>query len=242
MAAASDTRVRYRSADPSVREFFAGLSGFRLVDDAPDVVVADDDASSPTGVPTVEGPQTTDEADAPARLAVEVREAAGHAPLPYPVPRDENARLDALHRYDTTEQTLNAHLNALTVAVSASLETPGSFIGVVDEHVERVLADDGLGIEEIPRDVAACSYGILDDDPLVIDDVDADSRVDVTGLDLPFEPQSYAGAPIRTDDGHAVGMVCVLDERERSFGDNETDALTWFADEVLRHLDDYGRA
>lgn len=180
-------------------------------------------------------------ADSRVRLAAAVRDAAGHQQTPYPEPEDEADRLDALADYDFSNADLAAHLDGLATAVTESLDARAGFVGIVTADSERFVATDGVDWTTMPREDTVCTYGVLRDDPLVVDDLEGDDRATLDAMESPHDLSFYAGAPLRTADGHCLGMVCVLDDREREFTAEDERALTWFAEQVMDHVERRGR-
>ncbi len=48
---------------------------------------------------------------------------------------------------------------------------------------------------------------------------------------------AYAGAPLITDDGHALGTLCVLDEQPRSWTADQIDTLSALAASVMSEIE-----
>jgi len=116
--------------------------------------------------------------------------------------------------------------------------TPIAFVGFVDADRVWHKARIEVPIEESARDVSFCSHTILQREPLVVTDLGADERFAdapqvVGGPELRF----YAGAPLVTDDGHAVGTLCALDTTPRTLSDDQREALAALARQVVAQLE-----
>lgn len=200
-----------------------------------------DDATPSVNTPAVgygtgpDGAAAVVDAESPdshARLAAALHDAAGRPSSPYPVPVGESERLGALARYDFSTP-------ALAVADRESLDADVGFVGVLDADTERFLGVDGADFANISRADAVCAHGLLADGPVCIPDLDADARFPSNPLD-DFDPAAYAGAPLTTSDGHCLGMVCVLDADTREFDADDERVLSWFADQVVSHVERRG--
>ncbi len=134
------------------------------------------------------------------------------------------ARLRGLGILDTLPQKAYDDISALAMAIC---KTPMAYIGFIDADREWLKARNGLDVVEAPRDITLCAHAILEPDRvMVVEDTLQDPRFAdnplVTGdLGLRF----YAGAPIITADGMAVGTVCVIDRTSRRLDPVQIDAL-----------------
>lgn len=156
----------------------------------------------------------------------------------YPLPDDEDARLAALDRYTDAPETLEASLDRLTELAVALFDASSAGVGLVDAHHERFLSCHGASFDAVDREETVCTYAILDDDLTVIEDVDDDPRfTGQAAAGLGF----YAGAPLVTPDGQAIGTFCVHDAEPRAFGDRERDLLWTLADETMATLETHRR-
>jgi PAS domain-containing protein len=96
----------------------------------------------------------------------------------------------------------------------------------------------GLTTSQTSRSISFCGHAILEDDVMVVPDAAADARFAdnpiVTG-----EPnvRFYAGAPLLTPDGHALGTLCVLDRVPRDLTLPQLDALRALARQVVAQLE-----
>lgn len=156
----------------------------------------------------------------------------------YPLPDDEDARLAALDRYTDAPETLEASLDRLTELAVALFDVASAGVGLVDAHHERFLSCHGASFDDVDREETVCTYAILDDDLTVIEDLDDDPRfTGQAAAGLGF----YAGAPLVTPDGQAIGTFCVHDTEPRPFDDRERALLWTLADETMATLETHRR-
>ncbi|HVS38710.1 MAG TPA: response regulator [Gemmataceae bacterium] len=113
-------------------------------------------------------------------------------------------------------------------ALAASIcQTPIALIGLVEEDCQWFKARVGwTSSTEMPRDISFCTHTIEQPDLLIVPDAAADLRFAngplVTG---DAAVRFYAGAPLRTPDGHALGTLCVMDHRPRELTAEQAQAL-----------------
>jgi diguanylate cyclase (GGDEF)-like protein len=140
--------------------------------------------------------------------------------MPLAVSGDETARLAALHRYDVVGSEPEEAFERLARLACQVTGAPIALVSLVDAERQWFKAARGVSVRELPRSGAFCALAILGTGTLVVPDALADPRVAANPLVVaaPFA-RSYAGAPIRTADGFALGTVCALDTRPRHFDD-----------------------
>jgi GAF domain-containing protein len=96
----------------------------------------------------------------------------------------------------------------------------------------------GTDIDAIPRDIAFCGHAILMDELMVVED----ARLDERFADNPLvtgdtSVRFYAGAPLKTRDGYAMGSLCVLDRVPRTLTDDQKKALRALSRQVMAQMD-----
>jgi len=133
-----------------------------------------------------------------------------------PLPENERERLEALralHVLDTPPEQEFDDLVAIAAEVCAA---PISTVTVIDADRQWHKAHIGPVRVQEPREVSFCAHTILGDDLVEIRDAAADPRFADNPLVL-GEPRIrfYAGVPLRSREGHAVGTLCVLDREPR---------------------------
>ncbi|UEM23122.1 GAF domain-containing protein [Skermanella mucosa] len=156
-----------------------------------------------------------------------------------PVPLDEPQRLIALHRYDLLDTPPERAFDHITRLAASVLGTPISLITLIDETRQWFKSRHGLDAPWTRREVAFCSYTILDTEPLVVPDATADDRFAANPL-VTGDPniRFYAGAPLVTPEGHVLGTLCVIDRSPRpEFSDEQRRLLRDFADLVMTEIE-----
>ncbi|WP_027004788.1 diguanylate cyclase [Conexibacter woesei] len=156
-----------------------------------------------------------------------------------PIPPNEAERLAALRRLNLLDSEADPAYQALAELAASLLGTPIAAISLID--ADRQWTKAGVGLvhgDQDPRDIAFCAHTIAaDTDPWVIDDAAADPDFAdnplVTGGRVGF----YAGAPVRTADGHAIGTLCVIDPTPRTLDDAGRQTLRTLAAAVSAHVE-----
>ena len=121
-------------------------------------------------------------------------------------------------------------------AAAGVLGTPVGLVTVIDRDQQRFLGRIGTELEGTPRAISFCDQAV--EDPgrvLVIEDASADPRYAdnplVTGE---HHIRFYAGAPLVSADGQALGTLCVLDVRPRQVDASQIEQLRFLAEQVMQ--------
>jgi diguanylate cyclase (GGDEF)-like protein/PAS domain S-box-containing protein len=154
-----------------------------------------------------------------------------------PIPPCEQQRLEALHQLDVLDTVPEAALDRVTRLVAQVLNVPIALISLVDQDRQWFKSRVGLEAVELPREVAFCAHAILETSELVIPDAIEDERFCGNQL-VTGDPhiRFYAGVPIRTSSGFAVGTLCAIDARPRTLTPAELAILHDLADIVSREM------
>ena len=67
----------------------------------------------------------------------------------------------------------------------------------------------------------------------MVEDVARDTRFANNPFLVENGIRFYAGAPLRTSSGHAIGSLCVIDTAPRKFGDQDRKVLRRIADDLM---------
>lgn len=156
----------------------------------------------------------------------------------YPVPADESLRLRELQRHQLLDREGDHHFDRIVKLASAIFDMPIALISLVDQDRQWFLSRKGLEVSETPREVAFCAHTIAGNEVMVVPDALLDERFSSNPLVLsPPGIRFYAGAPLRTKDGHNLGTLCVIDQKPREFSTEQQQQLRMLADVVMREIE-----
>lgn len=173
-------------------------------------------------------PELLEDESAGSRMKTEMTPATAK-PLA-PIPAREEDRLAMLQRYELLDTPAEAAFDQITRLAAKLLKVPVALISLVDRDRQWFKSRVGLPVQETPREHAFCAHALETDALLVVGDARQDERFADNPL-VTGDPniRFYAGAPLRTADGLALGTICVIDDQPRA-------ALTPEEEEALRDL------
>lgn len=151
----------------------------------------------------------------------------------------EDRRLAALYDLSILDSPAEAAFDDVVEIVAALCDVPIALISLVDRDRQWFKASVGLDRQETPLNDSVSALAIRQRGVLVIEDLAADPRTAGNSLvSAPGGPRFYAGAPILTDDGEAVGSLCAIDTRPRPGGltPRQSRALQALARQVMTAL------
>jgi diguanylate cyclase (GGDEF)-like protein len=157
----------------------------------------------------------------------------------YPVPANERERLAALLGYEVLDTNPDDIFDDFTRLASLICEAPTAMISLVDADRQWFKSRVGMDLTETPREDAFCAHAIMDpDEVMVVADALADSRfADKPLVTGPHQMRFYAGAPVVTAAGYAVGTVCVMDTVPRELSTTQVEALKILSVRVAAQLE-----
>jgi len=157
---------------------------------------------------------------------------------PGPTDASEDERLAALAHYDVLDTPSEEAFDRVTRLAAKIFNVPMAIVSLIDGHRQWFKSRRGLHLQETPKGDAFCNVTVREGAPLVIPDASADPRFAKNPLVL-GEPhiRFYAGAPLRTPEGHVIGTLCVLDREGRSFDAEQVAILVDLAQIVMEGLE-----
>ncbi|TWO71604.1 GGDEF domain-containing protein [Caenimonas sedimenti] len=153
-------------------------------------------------------------------------------------PADEPERLAELRSFAILDTAPDDDYDRLVQLAALVCGAPMGALTFVDGDRQWYKSRVGVPLAQLPRDKGFCSHAILDADRLLeIPDVArlgwADSQPwGPEGPELRF----YAGAPLRTREGSAIGTLCVMDHVARTLTEAQRDGLDKLAKAIATQL------
>lgn len=152
--------------------------------------------------------------------------------------RIEQDRVNALrHRkiLDTGAEQVFDELASLAANVFV---VPIALVAFADSHRIWFKSCVGLNASEVPREITLCHHTIQQSRVFVVSDALHDERFMCSPL-VTTDPKVrfYAAAPILTDDGYAMGVVCIVDRVPRQLTEAQLATLQSLARLAAKHLE-----
>ena len=131
---------------------------------------------------------------------------------------DEEDRLKALAEYGLGRGDHRLHsLDAVVQLAARTFAAPAAAVNMIGTDLVHFAASTGIDDDmNLDRDVSFCAHALAQGGVMVVPDTTLDERFHdnplVTG---PTQVRFYAGVPLRSREGHAVGALCVIDHQPR---------------------------
>ncbi|PLR36051.1 sensor domain-containing phosphodiesterase [Chimaeribacter coloradensis] len=152
--------------------------------------------------------------------------------------QDDQPRLQALKDLQILDASQDEILNKITVLTCKLLDMPTCLVTLITDEKQCIKAKTNFPLDETARDDAFCQHTLHHQGVLVCPDTWLDARF----RDLPLARQAeqplrfYAGAPLTTDQGVAIGSLCVIDYQPRTFSEAQCRTLQEMAAVVMALL------
>jgi hypothetical protein len=153
-------------------------------------------------------------------------------------PGDDSVRLRALERFEIVDTEPDPAFDDLARLAAQLCGTPFAVISLVDQDREWFKSRIGVAATQVPRKAAFGAQTIAERDVLEVPDASVDQRFAANPL-VAGEPgvRFYAGAPLTTEEGFAVGALSVLDVVARELSRGQLDSLRAIARQVVAQLE-----
>lgn len=152
----------------------------------------------------------------------------------------EQDRLQAVENTQLLDSEPEERFERIVRLAAGAMNTKIALISLVDKDRQWFKARKGLDVTQTPRDQAFCQHAIKKtDEVMVVLNANLDDRFASNPL-VTGDPNIsfYAGAPLVTKDGHALGTLCVIDSEPRtSFSKSDQQMLKDLAATVMTEVE-----
>lgn len=155
------------------------------------------------------------------------------------VPDNEEQRLKELRNYGIMDTEPESSFSDIVAIAAQICNVPIALISLVDENRQWFKASKGLDVPQTPRDVAFCAHAInRPNEVMEVKDATNDDRFADNPLVIGApEIRYYAGAPLVTSNGVALGTLCVIDNQPRELSADQKSALRALSNQVMAQME-----
>lgn len=154
-----------------------------------------------------------------------------------PPTANEEDRIALLHTLQLLDSPPEAVFDRIARLAAQVMKAPVAVISLIDRDRQWFKARVGLDVSETPRDYAFCAHAIHRAEPLIVPDALLDSRFADNPLVLGAPHiRFYAGAPLFSTNGTALGTLCIIDRTPRTLTADELRALEDLAGLAQREI------
>jgi GAF domain-containing protein len=154
----------------------------------------------------------------------------------------DSARLQEIADLDLTSPDVDAELQRLAADAAAHFGLPIALVSIVLDEAQYLAASHGADgwvaeARGTPVEWTFCRFAVATRETVVITDMLDDERAAGNPIVEHDGVRCYAGVPLISTSGHALGSFCVLGGEARAFTDAELGDLRAFAARALAHIE-----
>lgn len=150
----------------------------------------------------------------------------------------EQQRLSAVRALQWLETAASENFDRICRLAAAYFDVPTVLVSLVDKDRQWFAGRVGFAVNQTPINQSFCAHTIQQDGVLQVVDACSDPRfMDNELVTAPDGIRFYAGAPLVTRDGHAIGSLCIIDKWPHQLSHAETLVLQDLAEMVIAQIE-----
>ncbi|MBT0811524.1 hypothetical protein KIH41_09565 [Litoribacter ruber] len=151
----------------------------------------------------------------------------------------EKARIEALQKFRLLNTPPEQELDEITQLASLICDTPVSLISLVDKDEQWFKSKVGTDLVSTPIEQSFCRHAIDSGEEVYIVHNPLNHMNFRENKLVTSDPhiRFYAGVPLRTEDGHGIGALCVIDKMERILSKKQIEGLKILAKKAMRFIE-----
>lgn len=151
------------------------------------------------------------------------------------IPSNEEERLQALINYNILDSESEIFIDDITRMASLVCGVPTALVSLIDRDRQWFKSAVGLNVKETSRDISFCGHAIHGSTLMEVQDATLDDRFSDNPLVLDSPNiRFYAGAPLLTPDGFAIGTLCVIDQIPRKLSAEQSESLLLLSKQLVQ--------
>ena len=160
--------------------------------------------------------------------------------MSFQIPANETERLAALRTLNVVDSAQEAAYDEIAELAAQICGCPVAYISFIDDDRRWLKARYGLPPEMVdaPRGNAVCATTICGTELFVVPDLKQDPRFENSPMVARNPPcRFYCGMPLITNEGYALGTLCVMDFEPRQLSFEQSESLRRLSHQVLAQLE-----
>ena len=147
-------------------------------------------------------------------------------------------RLAALYALELLDTAGGECFDRICRLAAAHFKVPTVLITLVDRDRQWFLARHGFALTETPIEQSLCAFTVQGEGVMEIHDARRDRRFRDTALvNAEGGIRFYAGTPLRTRDGYAIGSLCLIDKEPNQLTEADRQLLVDLGHLVIQQIE-----
>lgn len=150
----------------------------------------------------------------------------------------EQQRLAAVRAFQWLETAASENFDRICRLAAAYFDVPTVLVSLVDKDRQWFAGRVGFAVNQTPINQSFCAHTIQQGGVMQVVDACTDPRfMDNELVTAPDGIRFYAGAPLVTRDGYAIGSLCIIDKWPHQLSHAETLVLQDLAEMVIAQIE-----
>ncbi len=154
------------------------------------------------------------------------------------LPKNEAQKIETLSQYKILDTLPEQTFDDFTRLAAQICKTPIALVTLINHNQQWFQSNFGGAVTQSDREIAFCTYTILQPEGLVVADALADERFATNPMVI-SEPhiRFYAGVPLITSQGYVLGTLCIMDYVPRELHYEQLEALRALSRQAIARVE-----